>query len=161
MARSKSPAPAKKDSKQSPSVKGASAKKGSDSDEIHAVWLNLLDPTFLFIVPTLFSILFVDANEEKKTLAMRVPPLEEVIAHFTDYAMLIGSVELAIFIYFTKHEKRPLTRADSLAANWHLWNGIVTYTMMDGLNGAFGAEYGFLPILHERGYKLVDRRYRP
>ena len=31
--------------------------------------------------------------------------------------------------------------------------------MMDGLNGAF-SEYGFLPLLHKRGYQLVDRRYR-
>ena len=30
--------------------------------------------------------------------------------------------------------------------------------MMDGLNGGF-SEYGFLPLLHKRGYQLVDRRY--
>ena len=43
--------------------------------------------------------------------------------------------------------------------HWHLCNGILIYTMMDGLNGAF-SEYGFLPLLHERGYRMVDRRYR-
>ena len=37
---------------------------------------------------------------------------------------------------------------------------IIIYTMMDGLNGAF-SEYGpFLPLMHERGYRNVDRRYR-
>ena len=38
--------------------------------------------------------------------------------------------------------------------------GIVTYTMMDGMNGAFGAEWGVLPVLHKDGYRNVDRRYR-
>jgi hypothetical protein len=30
---------------------------------------------------------------------------------------------------------------------------------MDGLNGAF-SEFGFMPLLHEKGYQMVDRRYR-
>ena len=29
---------------------------------------------------------------------------------------------------------------------------------MDGLNGAY-AEFGFMPLLHERAYQLVDNRY--
>ena len=43
--------------------------------------------------------------------------------------------------------------------NWHLWNSILIYVMMDGLNGAF-SEFGFLPYLHKNVYHMIDRRYR-
>lgn len=68
-------------------------------------------------------------------------------------------IAVAAFLYFARGARKPLTSSQSLALHWHLWNGIIIYTMMDGLNGAF-SEYGFLPLLHERGYRMVDRRYR-
>ena len=150
MPRSKSPSPKAQTGK----------KKASNGGGLNFVWWNPMDPTFLFIVPTLFSILFIEGNEEEKTLSFSIPSKELFIEHITDYAFLVGAIEMAIFISYTRHETRKLSKLESLAANWHLWNGIVTYTMMDGMNGAFGYEWGILPTLHNRGYRMVDRRYR-
>jgi hypothetical protein len=120
--------------------------------------LNWADPTFLFLFNTFWSVLFVEADDKHKTLTVGVPALSDVIAQATDPAVAIGILEFAAFLYFARNAKR-LTRSQSLAMHWHLWNGILIYTMMDGLNGAF-SEYGFLPLLHKRGYQMVDRRYR-
>ena len=121
--------------------------------------LNWLDPTFLFLANTFWSILFIQADDVAKTLTVGIPAASDVIGMATDPAVFIGLLELAAFLYFSRKAKGTLTRAESLAMHWHLWNGILIYTMMDGLNGAF-SEFGFLPLLHEKGYRLVDRRYR-
>ena len=85
--------------------------------------------------------------------------MADIVATALDPAVAIGIAELLAFLYFARDAKGKLTRTQSLAMHWHLWNGIFIYTMMDGLNGAF-SEFGFLPLLHEKGYRLVDRRYR-
>ena len=121
--------------------------------------LNPLDPTFLFLTNTFVSILFIEADDKQKTLSLKLPSLGMVASYFIDPACLIGLIELLCFLHFSRNHAKSLTRAQSLALHWHLWNGILIYTMMDGLNGAF-SEYGFLPLLHERAYQLVDRRYR-
>jgi hypothetical protein len=121
--------------------------------------LNWKDPTFLFLFNTFWSVLFIEADDAAKTLSPRLPYLSEVIGQATNPATIIGLAEFALFLYFARGAKKTLTRSESLAMHWHLWNGIIIYTMMDGLNGAF-SEYGFLPLLHERGYRMVDRRYR-
>lgn len=117
------------------------------------------DPTFLFLIQTFWSILFVEADDKTKSLSLRMPQFEEVVAHTTDPAVFIGFAELAVFLYLVRGSRAALTRSESLVCNWHLWNAILTYTMMDGLNGAF-SEAGFLPMMHKRAYQLVDRRYR-
>ena len=91
--------------------------------------------------------------------SLSMPTASQALGHFLDPAVVIGLFEFAAFCYFARGAKKPLSRTQSLALHWHLWNGILIYTMMDGLNGAF-SEYGFLPLLHERGYRMVDRRYR-
>lgn len=120
---------------------------------------NPLDPTLQFLFPTFWSVLFIEADDGAKTLSLKLPTLAEFSSHAFDPAVFIGLAELAVFLYAVRGAKRKLSRAESLAANWHLWNGILIYTMMDGLNGAF-SEFGFLPLLHKNAYQLVDRRYR-
>ena len=121
--------------------------------------LNWFDPTFLFLTSTFVSVLFIEADDSTKTLWVSAPTAAQALGHFFDPAVFIGVLEFMAFLYFARDARKTLTRAQSLAMHWHLWNGIIIYTMMDGLNGAF-SEYGFLPLLHERGYRMVDRRYR-
>ena len=122
--------------------------------------LNWMDPTFLFLVSCFFSVLFIEADDESKTLELSMPSIRAVVTQVLDPAVFIGIAELFAFLYFARGaQPSGITRVESLAMHWHLWNGILIYTMMDGLNGAF-SEYGFLPLLHERGYRMVDRRYR-
>ena len=121
--------------------------------------LNPLDPTFLFLFNTFWSVLFIEPNETDRSLSVVVPSLSAVFSTVVDPACLIGLAELCAFFYFTGDKWKKLNQRESLTMHWHLWNGILIYTMMDGLNGAF-SEHGFLPILHEKGYRLVDRRYR-
>ena len=82
----------------------------------------------------------------------------ELAAHFIDPGVFVGLAVLAVFLFAVRNETKPLSTSQSLRANWHLWNAVLIYTMMDGLNGAF-SEYGFLHTLHTKGYQLVDRRY--
>ena len=110
--------------------------------------LNWADPTFLFLFNTFWSVLFVEADDKLKTLTVGLPALSDVVAQATDPAVIVGVIEFAAFIHFAR-DSQSLSRSQSLAMHWHLWNGILIYTMMDGLNGAF-SEYGFLPLLHKR-----------
>ena len=122
--------------------------------------LNWKDPTFLFLAPTFFSVLFITPDDSTKTLEFGLPSASMALDYILDAAVAVGVIEFAAFCYYARNAKGGLTKAQSLALHWHLWNGIIIYTMMDGLNGAF-SEYGpFLPLMHERGYRNVDRRYR-
>ena len=117
-----------------------------------------LDPTMHFLVGTFVTIVFIDADASAKTLALKLPTPQELAQHFLDPGVAIGLALFALFLYAVRDATKPLSRAQSLAANWHLWNSVLIYTMMDGLNGAF-SEHGFLSYLHKHGYQLVDRRY--
>ena len=151
--------------KSSPSKKTVTRNSSKDTDVMaplkHSIaLLNSNDPTFLFLVSTFFSVLFIEANDESKTLKLVMPSMRQVLTQLFDSAVVIGHFELMTFLYFArKASPSGISKSESLVMHWHLWNGIIIYTMMDGLNGAF-SEYGFLPLLHERGYRMVDRRYR-
>ena len=152
--RSASPARSKSPARSSPAAKPKEA-----SPLVALKLLDPLDPTLVFLVSTLVSVLFIDADDAAKTLTMRPPPLADAVRFFVDPAMALGVAELALFLWLvSKKPAKQLTRGQSLAMGWHLWNGIFSYTIMDGLCGAF-AEYGFMPLLHAQ-YRNVDRRYR-
>lgn len=52
-----------------------------------------------------------------------VPTMEMFTAHLFDPMTLLGFAMFGIFLYCVKDETRTLTTGESLAANWHLWNG--------------------------------------
>ena len=102
-------------------------------------------------------------DDKAQTLALRMPPLADAVRYFTDPAVVIGVIELGIFLIgvveLSRGAKQPLrlSRGESLAMHWHLANGIIIYTIMDGLTGGF-SEYGFMPQLFQF-YRTLDRRY--
>jgi hypothetical protein len=150
---SASPTRAKSPARTSSPSQAPATKAASD-----AAWLSLLnplDPTFLFLFSTFWTVLFVDADPAAKTLSMRIPTLCDVVAHLTDPAMFIAYAELSAFLHCVRSVRTPLTKSESLAMHWHLANGIIIYTVMDGMCGAFG----FMPTMFKVGYQGVDRRY--
>lgn len=52
-----------------------------------------------------------------------VPTMEMFTAQLFDPMTLLGFAMFGIFLYCVKDETRTLTTGESLAANWHLWNG--------------------------------------
>ena len=83
--------------------------------------------------------------------------MDEAVTYFADGAVLLGACELVAFLVFTRGAKQ-LTTSQSLAMHWHLWNAIIIYTIMDGLNGGFADVFGVTPrIFHF--YRTLDRRY--
>ena len=119
----------------------------------------IYDPTFQFLFGSFLSILFVKADDKNYTFVVGLPTLDDVKSHLLDPAVFIGVLLFLLFRYLVKDSKKVFTWKESMWVNWHLWNSILIYTMMDGLNGAF-SEYGFLPYLHKNGYHMIDRRYR-
>ena len=118
----------------------------------------IYDPTFQFLFGSFFSILFVKADDKNYTFVVGLPTLDDVKSHLLDPAVFIGVLLFLLFRYLVKDSKKVFTWKESMWVNWHLWNSILIYTMMDGF-GAF-SEYGFLPYLHKNGYHMIDRRYR-
>ena len=116
--------------------------------------LNPLDPTFLFLASSFVSVLFIDADAEAMTLTVRLPSAGDVLQYVSDPAVGVGLAELCVFLYLTRGSA-ALSRRRSLAMHWHLWNGVIIYTIMDGFAGGFG----FVPRL-TRFYGILDRRYR-
>lgn len=90
---------------------------------------NALDPTLHFLLGSYVSVVFVDADPSTKTLSVKVPSREDLIAHFIDPGVFIGLAMFVIFMVATRNDKVPLSRSRSLAANWHLWNAIIIYTV--------------------------------
>jgi|EP00945_MAST-04E_sp_MAST-4E-sp1_P005269 hypothetical protein len=120
---------------------------------------NVFDPTLNFLFGSFISILFVSADEKSHSINLKVPSMEVVTKYLLDPAVLVGVAMFLLFRHMTKDSKKTLSRSESLCCNWHLWNSILIYVIMDGLNGAF-SEYGFMPLLHKEGYQMIDRRYR-
>lgn len=119
----------------------------------------LYDPTFQFLFGSFLSVLFVEADDKNYTFRIGLPTINDVKSHLLDPAVFIGICLFILFKYLVKDSEKVFTWKESMWVNWHLWNAILIYTMMDGLNGAF-SEYGFLSYLHKNGYHMVDRRYR-
>ena len=120
---------------------------------------NAFDPTLQFLAGSFVSILFVSADETTHSINLKLPSQRELIGHFLDPAVLLGVGMFFVFRHLTKDSQKTLTTCERLCANWHLWNAIIIYVIMDGLNGAF-SEYGFMDLLHKEGYRMIDRRYR-
>ena len=81
----------------------------------------------LFLLNTFFSVLFVKADAEAKTLSFQVPSLADVVSHTLDPAVFIAALGFAWFLWLTRgHSATKLSRAESLCVNWHLWNGLIT-----------------------------------
>ena len=83
--------------------------------------LNLYDPTFLFLVNTFWSVLFIEADDTKKTLQPTLPSLKEIVWTVLDPAVAIGLIEFGAFLYFARsgiNAKPSLTKSESLTMHW-------------------------------------------
>ena len=75
--------------------------------------------------------------------------MDMFISHVLDPMTLLGVAMFGVFLYCVKDENRTLTTSESLAANWHLWNGKVStcdvrYTMCTDVRCAMNAGAGAL-----------------
>ena len=53
----------------------------------------------------------------------------DLVAHFFDPGVFIGLGLFFVFLFATRNDTTPLNRSRSLAANWHLWNATIIYTV--------------------------------
>ena len=96
-----------------------------------------LDPTMHFLLSTFCTIVFVDADPQAKTLSVKVPTPEELREHFLDPGVLIGLGVFAAFLFAVRNESKPLSRSQSLAANWHLWNAVLICALRQPVRPVF------------------------
>jgi hypothetical protein len=120
------------------------------------------DPTFLFLLPTLMSVVFVKGDAATQTLsvvaAADLP--QRLMDHVCDPAWAAG----ALFLYaaYTLAGGAAATKgrfsfAERCAAGWYLWNGCICHLMMDGMAGGPNGGWG-LKVMHEN-YAILDRRF--
>jgi len=124
------------------------------------------DPTFLFCVGTLMSVVFVRGNSDKQEL--QIVPLNELPGqlqeHFFDPIWLLGGLFLYVAYYYTKdYVSDSFSSATRMEAGWYLWNGAVIHVMMDGCAGGgwFNAKEGggWGMKLMNANYQVLDKRF--
>lgn len=91
------------------------------------------DPTFLFGVSTLFSVVFVQGDPANMSLVFR--DVSEIpttfLMYILDPAFLVGLVILIVANHFVGDKlKKNLTSAEKRRAGWYLWNAVIFHTMM-------------------------------
>lgn len=115
----------------------------------------LVDPTFLFLFPSLMLGLFVKVDEEQRQVSPVIPAFSDVFAYLADPALLLGVTVFAVAMSCVWGGTRQLGFGESLAANWYLWNCVFVHVMLDGLAGG----YGMLGPMGDY-YKILDKRFR-
>lgn len=128
----------------------------------HMLWItDWTDPTFLFGVNTLFSVVFVEGIRDEKRLSFR--PLENpdkmpgVLFDFvTDPCFVVALVALLVTRYCVGDRAIELSAGMKRSAGWYLWNGVIFHIMMDGMAGGHWGNK-----LMDANYRLLDRRFNP
>ena len=117
------------------------------------------DPTFLFLLPTLLSAVFVDTTSESGKILMVA--LDAIPARFVAYvgdaSFVAGGVFLCLAYYLaggSESSKALFSPSERRRAGWYLWNGCICHVMLDGM---VGQGYG-LPIM-QANYKILDKRF--
>ena len=120
------------------------------------------DPTFLFLLPTLMSVVFVQGDAATQTLRIVAPAEipQRLMDHVIDPAWAAG----ALFLYAAYKlsggdaaTKGRFSYAERCAAGWYLWNGCICHLMMDGMAGGPNGGWG-LKVMHDN-YAILDRRF--
>ena len=96
------------------------------------------DPTFLFCIGTLMSVVFVRGNSEAQVL--EIVPLNEIPSllkeHFLDPVWIAGALFLyAAYSQTKEYVQHRFSNSQRIEAGWYLWNGAVIHVMMDGCAG--------------------------
>ena len=96
------------------------------------------DPTFLFCIGTLMSVIFVRGNSEAQVL--EIVPLNEIPSllkeHFLDPVWIAGALFLyAAYSQTKEYVQHRFSNSQRIEAGWYLWNGAVIHVMMDGCAG--------------------------
>jgi hypothetical protein len=121
-----------------------------------AALLTYKDPTFLFAVSCLLSVLFVEGDEPTMTLRLKKFDPFKTIAHLLDPAILIGVMVAVCTLKFAFDKGiKQGPRIKFLRAGWYLWNACFFHITMDGLGSI-----GFLPLMRSN-YELLDARLKP
>jgi len=130
------------------------------------------DPTFLFCIGTLMSVVFVRGDSEAQTL--NFVPFDEIgkqlREQFIDPAFVAGSIFLFIAYSMTSDSvQNRFSQSQRMEAGWYLWNGAIIHVMMDGMagaalftNGANGtkpAKGGWGLKLMNENYQILDKRF--
>lgn len=122
-----------------------------------------LDPTFLFGLNCLFSVVFLKGTPNyddpgASTLTLRafstIPQV--LLDYLTDPAFFIAAVVLLIGRHFVGDKPRKLSGSESRRAGWFLWNCVIFHILMDGLSGTKLGN-----ALMTQNYEVLDQRFRP
>lgn len=117
---------------------------------------NWLDPTFLFGINTLFSVVFLIADEKNQSLELR--PLSripfELWNYVVDPAFFVGLLVLLAARHFVGNNAKPMSTSESNRAGWYLWNAVIFHVMMDGMSGG---KWGNQLMM--ANYKILDFRF--
>jgi len=157
--------------KKTPSKKAATpSKKVAKESSQHMPYFisKWTDPTFLFCVNTLMSVVFVEGNSGNQELQI-VSPSEipgKLKEHFFDPIWLLGGLFLYIAYVNTKdYVNSNFSSATRTEAGWYLWNGAVIHVMMDGcagggwFNAKAGEGGGWGLSLLNANYQVLDKRF--
>jgi len=106
-----------------------------------------LDPTFLFLGPTLLVPLFASGDVATRTLTIAAPTVDEFVAYFKEPTVLACFAFIIVMLLLGG--KRP-----NRVAYWFLLNGGIVHIAMDGLTGGYHA----LPLL-DKSYRQLDNRF--
>jgi len=107
----------------------------------------LLDPTFLFLGPTLLVPLFASGDPKTHTLNLAPPTQADVLAYLQEPAVI------ACFVFIILGLLLGGKRSNRTAV-WFLMNGGIVHIAMDGLTGGYHA----LPLM-DKSYRQLDNRF--
>lgn len=156
------------------SAKSASPKSSSSSaSDFKYIGFSRSDPSAVFLISILFSVVFVTGHPKTDTEAahLSLRPIEEIPGTLVNFLMdpcfLVGGLFLAIALHLAnsddkllgklsgnKPDPESMTWYETYAAGWYLWNGCICHVMLDGMAGGNWGN-----ALMNKNYRQLDLRF--
>lgn len=124
------------------------------------------DPTFLFCLSTLFSVVFVRGNSA--TQKLEIVQLKQLPGQLQDHLLdpiwILGALFLYVAYFYTKdYVSNSFSASQRIEAGWYLFNGCIIHVMMDGCAGGgwFDSKEGggWGMKLLNANYQVLDKRF--